>query len=377
VTLALRFYDTSGKLVSRFGEPAEIVFSTKLPGGCWELSATVVGAQTERWVELDEQTMTRCELTDAGGQVIWSGRLARPVIREDQSRLVCEGWGLSMWDNPVTLTVAPTVYAHGVIYQLLQACPLLSQDTALIVTTNTTDLGNGGQVIYDFQRPGDILTNLVKIGSAAGAPHYARVGADKRLEYFARPTAIHWTTTMADIWSEWEFEADRSAMYSAVVVEYTDLAGTRQRSRPYSREDTAQKLGYSRTGVYALPREFRTWEGAGSSPVRNIALAWLETRSRPTLRSSDMVIKGGVVRDPRGIEWPSYYVKAGEVVQIVDLPPYVAGYSQIFDDRRTFLAIATEYDAETRELKVTPENAPETVEVMVAGLMTEVNRLAR
>jgi len=218
----------------------------------------------------------------------------------------------------------------------------LSSSSALIEAT-TTDLEDE---LYEDDLPADILDDLALLhGYEAG------VWENQILHFREKNTKNRsWYIDVTGIISlERSIEELRNSAYAL----YRDAGGRVLRTAVSSTQSSIDRYSLTRRGLVQV-------QTTNSTQAETHRDTFLSDRDTLAIRAD---IEFDRIYDSGGTENPLYMIRAGDKVTMRNLPPS-AGTS--IDNIRTFLVGRTEYDVETNELALEPENPTPSLVTLVA-----------
>ncbi len=256
------------------------------------------------------------------------------------------------------------VYADEIAEDLLAAVvavnPTQLSSSTILIQSPSLDLTDQ---VFEDAVPADILTRLVRLGDNQTTPRIWEVGVyDSRVLYF-RPqggAARTWYVDAADLQAVRTIDQLRNSFYTV----YSDTTGGDLRTATNS--DAASVARYELTRRAAVRAS--TTSATQAQVQRDAAL---NDQSDPAPRTR---LRFTALYDAAGARWPNYYARAGDTFVIRNLPPQL---STAIDRIRVFRVIATEYQAATDTITVTPESQPATLSFLLARLSAGVQPPAR
>jgi hypothetical protein len=335
----LQLYDRAGQLARLIAEPQRLSFSTKLPGGCYTLSFGWQDAFAARFAEYDRRRAVECEVTDDGGEPIWSGRRRRASVGRSESTFDFAGWWDTLGDVVFGFTrdvTAGPIFVDDVLGDVVQQVGIhLAQSTSGI-QHNALDLTAGGAgddlSNLSLRSATEVLAALLAYPDTAGQPWSAAIWADRVLRYFPRGQQATHFCEMADLAPGWQLAVDTTQVYSSVILVYRDANGDEQTAGPYTDQATAEQLGWSA----CLPKRLPTNVTFSDAALDAIADMLLRLYSRPRQQASGMVLTSATVETAGGRTVPTAALRAGDVLAVVDLPVANAQWAGAVDDLRVF-----------------------------------------
>ncbi|NBS92989.1 MAG: hypothetical protein EBT27_04535 [Betaproteobacteria bacterium] len=215
-----------------------------------------------------------------------------------------------------------------------------------VITASTAQLstvgGNWETVVYEDQRPGAILDEIVRFGDGTTLLEW---GVDQQRTLYMRP--------VTDVRQTWQVELDsmtldrlNTDLYNSAYSVSQQPDGRTVRSSPNSDAASIEQLGLTREIVVDVGQT--TDQGVGSSAFTNSRLNYLSTPIPQIAIVPSLVTFLGQIVEP-------YRVRAGDAVQLLSMPFIgVDGLARL----RTFRVVETRYDAIADRIELTPESAP-------------------
>jgi hypothetical protein len=248
-------------------------------------------------------------------------------------------------DPTVTLTASYIVaglikYVNGINPLHLNVSTALVQGTANVLPDE----------IYQDQRVGDILNRLVNLGDDTTTIFEWAVWEQRILAFRSRGSAGRvWVVDATEI----TVQRSLDVLYNAVYATYQDASNRTLRTT--TNVNTASVSRYSVTRHRTIRADSTNVTAVNS--LRDVAL--LDTQD-PSPRAEIVFDR---IYTVQGALVPKWWVRSGDTITIRNLPPTGAAG---LDKLRTFLITRTEYDADKDTLKVEPEVALPTLDVLVA-----------
>lgn len=218
----------------------------------------------------------------------------------------------------------------------------LSSSTARIQPT-TVDLQDE---IYEDGTPATILDRL------AFLHEYEWSVWDERLLTFQprEGSGTHW---YVDVVNGLELQRSLDNVHNAAYANYRTAGGDTFRTGTKTNSESLTRYGIQRTGNLSL----QTTSSTEAATYRDI---WLADRATAQSR---IKIKIDKVYEASGASSPLYYVRAGDMITIRNLPPTL---SVDIDRIRTFTVMETSYNAASDTIDVSPYVPTPTLDLMIA-----------
>jgi hypothetical protein len=246
-----------------------------------------------------------------------------------------------------------TVYADDIAKALITYITginstQLSTNTSL-VQSPTLDLKDE---VYEDVLPADILTKLVALGDNQTPPRKWEVGIYENRVLFYRPRGSAGRAWYVDATSL-EVQKSLENMINSVYAVYKSTDGSTQRGSSNTDSSSVTR--------YGVTRRRSTQADTTSSTVANVQRDTILNDTKTI--NPQASIEFDKVYSITGALYPSYLVRSGDTVTIRNLPPTL---STAIDKIRTFRISATEYNAKTNKLTLTPELPLSTIDVLLA-----------
>lgn len=350
------FRNASGEIVNEVdaAQLRNLRWSYKLNGGDASATFNLFGNLNRRyrWAtgNPDAVDMT---ITSPGGVDVWRGRYLSTVVSPDRQTLTVEfvGYWASLRDRHVTntwsaggTTTLGTVISYANSNTLM---PSITYDASVITdpAVNFTP-GGGRDLIVDHEPLQSVLTRLVQVGDGGQQFHMA-VWADKKIRVFRRDLTLDWQVWASMIYGSAAQTMSRATMVSHVAAPYKDSGGTAAWTS-YANDATAETLlGARRDGRISNPFE----TGAIATAL---AAQYLFDHSKPSDEGHGFAL-GPVAFNAYGGLAPSYNLRPGHTIRIVDLAHHSIATSGAADNRGTYYILEVSVDLESRTVSVTPD----------------------
>jgi uncharacterized protein YjlB len=360
--LHLAFLDAAGSTTQAVSEPTGLQWQTKLPGGLFLLSADWTDTLPVRATEYQRRRATACELTDDGGEVLFSGRLQQPTLGRAGSTLQFTGWFGTLRDSVfgyrAALTESP-LYVDDLLRQLVrQVGAHLDQDVSLI-QHNPLDLLAGGAGddlnALDMQYADQVIADLCNsYPDTSGAVWSAAIWGDRKLTYAPRAIKPTHVVSQDDLDPQYQLTLKLDWVKTSVLIKYVDGNRNQRVAGPYTNRETADRLGYSAVGVVTLPSRLTF----STAALDAIAALYLSVHSRPQQQVSGLrVLPGGAVTTVAGHEVTAASVRAGDVLYVPDLAVGEDDWPGEADELRSFAIGSTSFNGATGALELTADSS--------------------
>lgn len=361
IAQSLRIYgkDLSATMPSaaaNLEDVSALAHETKLPGGFFRASLVLPTTQRGFWDWRRGGALRRIAIEEAGGRVIWEGRVEDIELDGFWNvRLAAFGYWSNLADAVANRTYAGASHTGGSIASDLLAG--IHADT-LQISRSDAEIEDGPSVAQEYQDDWTVwraLTDPVRgvasFGSGEGGKMDVAVWESRRLRYARRVASeVNWVSCIrpengggvAELSASvsWRdvVNAARAVYESSGVVRRTEAAADADSvSRYIRRERNAPNIGESTPDAAIRRRD-----------------AELEARAELRQRTPGIVLNR--VWDADGVEWPLCRVRAGEVLRVPDFVPSTRDLDGANPDSlRTFFIEETRCDHARGTLTIKPE----------------------
>ncbi len=329
---------------------------TKLPGGFFRASLVLPTTQSCFWDWRRGGTLRRLSIEEAGGRIIWEGRVEDIELDGFWNvRLAAFGYWSNLTDAVANRTYAGASHTGGSIASDLLAG--IHADT-LQISRSTAEIADGPSVAQDYQDDWTVwraLTDpargVASFGSGEGGKMDVAVWESRRLRYAPRTASeVHWVSYIRpengggvaklSASTSWRDVANAArAVYESggAVLRTPTAVDAASVSRYLRRERNAPNIGESTRDAANRRRD-----------------AELEARAELRQRTPGIVLNR--VWDSDGVEWPLCRVRAGETLRIPDFVPSTRDLDGANPDSlRTFFIEETRCDHARGTLTIKPE----------------------
>ena len=305
-----------------------------------------------------------------------SGEANTTITDNTVNRLTIQGaWESSLIPGD-TVVIGHRATQDDIITDALSLCPLISTDytdidpdTALSLDVTPQDFSNGETVQ-------DVIEHLCQYGSGDADlnPVYFAVWDDRRpsLKPYNTDT-VTWQVRMSDIGGERDLALTRSikTLANKTFTYYNDEEGEQQATDWFPDDHLLDMDETLRDDAVESQAEFGTFERSVSigqaflADADQFAQQLLSDELLPDQASSLSLT--GTIGGPAGARHFLWEVRAGDVVEIVDLLDAELPISnKVARKLRRFIVKETEYEVDSNRLTLTPEGEVATVEMLLA-----------
>jgi hypothetical protein len=335
-----------------------LTFSTKLPGGyalcSFSLKESIGMMQEWTFKRFLSRIVIRSGNDD---KTLFEGRLEDPEMSLDKETLTFYGYYSSLKDDIYTTAYNDT--SDAVIKAVLTAkCPQISGDQSHIDALDTARNSADGEAYLDIT-PQEIATYLLDMSDTTKNKFYIAIWEDRKCWVFDRDdSAVNWYVSLEDIKSI-NLSPRISDLWNSCYAIYR-VSGVLTRTDVASDTTSIAKCGITRT--YAIP-DLGEVSLAEAEGVRD---AWIEEH-KDIYSSSTSIVLGDLVYDSKGLASPSSFVRAGEVIQIIDLLPATSDLTNVRrNGLNTFYIMETQFNLDDYTNTLTLDNESQSLEAILA-----------
>ena len=322
-------------------------FSTRLHGGFHQASFRINTALPEAWEILTGKYFYRLVITD-GAKTLWEGRLEDIKLNPRRGSVILGAYGYYANLDDVPYHTAYNTYASVAIKAVLTACcTQISSDQSNIQLTDITIDSAAADGYVDIY-PRQIVEKLLAFSDTTSLRWYFAIWED-RVPYLTSrdDSTLDWVVQLQDF-SAFDLQHKASEMWNQVYAIYRS-SGTLTRTSDADDLDSQGKYGLTRQ--YVIP-DLGEVTAFAAGAQRD---AFLQEHKDiwPTL--SNMVL-GQWVYDANGKRFPSWWLRAGQVLRVRDLVPASADAGSVARDAlRTFYIVETEYNVDEGTMRLIPD----------------------
>ena len=346
---------------------ASLAHTTTLPGGFGDLEVTVASSESEFWNWRRNRMLSRIALEEAGGRVVWEGRIEAVELSDLwRASLTARGYWSNLNDAVINRGYSNGVNtARSIIADLLGRIPAGQRQ----VSPSADLIATGPAIAHDYQDDWTvwrILTDsrrgVASFGSGGGKIMDVAVWEDRKLRYAPRLSS---DSGSGVVWRSYlRLENGGGVARLPLRYDWDDVANAV--SVTYEWDGTLRRAPTA-TDADSVARHIRRERNVPNIGETTDATAILrrdaELRRRSRLRPSLQLGNGasgdgrGIaidrVWDADGIEWPLCRVRAGDILRIPDLTPGTADLARPdADGYRAFFVEETRCDHATGTLTV-------------------------
>ena len=293
----------------------DLGFTTKLHGGFDFLTAGLKRPLVPAWQWLREHYHHRLILLDRMHQTHFEGRVEDVRMTDKGVEIVVAGYWASCFDQVYNRANAGLEDISVLIKAALtDSCPAISSDQSNIAD-NTMEVP---QYLDDDRYPGDLIDEWCKQGDSVGDAPYAFSIWDDRIPYYFKQEAgeADWIVSRSMVSSGgMQLQSSASDVWTRVKVVYSNIA-----DETGLRLETAWASDYTGPLGSAHREHIFSLSGATSTTAQKARDAFLA--EHVNLKYNLAVVIEKKIADANGALWPNWYVRAGDVIDILDLVPH-------------------------------------------------------
>jgi len=324
-----------------------MVFSTRLHGGFAKCRFRLKADLPEAWEWITKRLFFRLKITDVL-KTLWEGRLEDITLTSAGVEVTAYGYWASMTDVPYT--TAYNANADVVIKAVLTAvCPQIDSDQTNIDATGGPAIDSGAADGYLDITAQEIVRKLLKFSDDTNnAKWYFAIWEDRIPYMSARSVStVNWNARLQDF-AEFKLGYRGGDLWNSAYAVY-EVGGAVARTADANDTDSQTKYGLTRK--YAISN----LGGVAAGAAQSARDGWLANHKDAWPRLTNMVL-GQYIADTNGRIHPSSWVRAGEVLRVMDLVPASIDAGTVSRDAlRTYYIVETEYDVERGRLKIVPD----------------------
>lgn len=332
-------------------------FSTKLPGGFELCSFTLKADLPEAWEWLTKKVFYRLVISD-GEKILWEGRIQDLELLAGHAGATAYGYWASLNDGKYK--TAYNANADAVIKAILTAqCPSISSDQSHIDATGGPAISSAAGTKYLDQSPRILVEMLAAFGDTAGNQWYFAIWEDRTAYFFKRDaSSIDWLVTLGDL-AKFKLKHRAGDLWNKAYALYTS-GGTLTRTA--DAENTLSQSKYNLMRYYCIPNLGEV-AAAAAQAARDTWLA----EHKDIWPSLEEFVLGDTVYDTNKVPYPSSWVRAGDVIRVLDLVPGSAELDAVVRDAlRTFYILGTEYELETGQNRLVVDTESKDLDAILA-----------
>ena len=362
------FFNASGVIVGATdtAELANLQWSYKLNGGDASASFELTGQLQRRfrWLTGNPDGVEML-ITSPGGVDMWRGRFLAVTVTPERRSIIAQfvGYWATLRDRHLTHTwTAGTPTTLGVVIGYASAnglMPGIVYDAAFLADPGVDFTPGGGHdLVADHEPVQSVFTRLAQVGDGGQQFHLA-VWSDKKLRVFRRDLTLDFQVWTSMIQGQAAQTMSRATMISHITAPYRDAAGAQQWTG-YVPDATAEALlGTRRDGRISNPFE----TGAIATAL---AQQYLFDHSKPIDEGHGFAV-GPVLYNAYGGMVPSYNIRPGHVIRIVDLAFASTAQSGVADNKGTYYVLEVGIDPSTRTVSITPDAPASSLANLLGG----------
>ncbi len=332
-------------------------FSTRLHGGFHLCSFDMKADLIECYQWLYERIGYRVVISD-GAKTLFEGRLEEPELSLGKIGLTFYGYYANLSDVPHSTAYNDT--ADVVIKAVLTACcTQISTDQTHIDATNIT-VTSGANASYLDIYPQRLVENLLKFSDSTYSRWYFAIW-ENRIPYLSKRsiTSVNWQVNLRDF-TQFNIIRRLGDLWNSSYAIYSGGGTAVLRTANY--DNTYSQSKYNLTRQYVVSSL-----GTVTSDAALSSRAYIVEEYKELYPRLSNVTLGEFVYDSNGVRYPSHWVRAGEVIRVLDLLPSSSIMDSVTRDAQTtFYITETEYDADSRRMSLVFDTENESLDAILA-----------
>ena len=311
-------------------------FSTKLNGGFNICSFSLKAGLPKAWEWITDKVFYRLIITD-NQKTLWEGRIQDIGI--EAGLVVVTGYGYFASMNDQVEATPYTVDADVAIKKFLtDHAPMINADQTHIDATNGPEIKSTASADFIHKSVRVLTEKLTDFGDDAGDQWYFAIWEDRIPYFFQRSiSTVDWAVNLSDL-SRFKLKHSSKDLWNRTACLYDGTSIT------VDQDDTTSQDKYGLVRSYTIP-DIGTFGDGGTAALAK-AKKWLAEHKDiwPTLED---IVLGDNVFDTNGVPYPSSWVRAGDVIRVLDLVPVSGDLDAVTRDAlRTFYILETGYNAD-------------------------------
>jgi hypothetical protein len=302
-------------------------------------------------------------LTDVGkARVLFDGRIQDIELDRGTVTVTAYGYYASLLDQPYATAFNTT--ADAIIKAVLTAvCPQINADQSGIAATDVTITSAADSSYLDIY-PQELFEKLLAFSDSTNGKWDFAIW-ENRKAYLAKrnPTSIDWKVRLDDF-VRFKLSHSLSDLYNSAYGIYQSGGSL---TRTADANNTASQAKYGDGTNSFIRKKVVPDMGAVSATAAQAARDGLVNDAKEIKPRLSDVTLGEWVYDNGGVRYPSSWVRAGQVLRVRDLVPATGDLSSTaLDAVRTFFIVETEYDAESKQNRLTFDTENTSLEALLA-----------
>jgi len=331
-------------------------FGSRLHGGFHICNFRLRADMAQAWSWITDKLFRRITISD-NKRVIWEGRIEDISMTAGEVGVTAYGFYSHLSDQPYSTAYNTT--ADAIIKAALTAvCPKINSDQSNIAATNITITSAAGDDYLDLNVQ-ELVEKMLDFSDSTSKRWYFAIW-ENRVPYLKARSAgaITWQVTLKDF-VQFKLAYRGKDLWNNVYAIYT-AAGSLTRTAEAQNTDSQTKYGYLRKK--AIP-QLGSVAAAAAEAQRN---GWLAEYKDIWPRLTNMTL-GAFVRDSNNQIYPSYWIRAGDVIRVNDLVPASVDAGSVERDAlRTFYIVEAEYDADKGTCRIIPDTENSKLSTIIA-----------
>lgn len=340
-------------------------FSTKLHGGFASCSFNLKADLPEAWEWITDKMFYRLLVSDVE-RVLFEGRIEDISISAGSVGVTANGYYANLGDIPYN--TAYNAVASVVIKAVLTAnCAQINADQTNIDATDITIVSTADATYRDIY-PDMLVAKLLDFSDTNKYKYYFAIWEDRIPYLKARSVStLDWQVNLGEL-SQFKLRHRGGKLWNAayavylaagVITRTADADDTTSQAKYFERKCVVRNLGTVAQATAEAQRDSIVEEHKDIYPyMENVTL-------------------GPTVSNANDVPYPSYWVRAGDVIRIRDLVPASADAGTVTRDAlRTFYILGTDYDATKCTNRLTLDTESGSLTEQLKGKLSILDQLS-
>lgn len=337
-------------------------FSTRLNGGFWTCSFRPKADLEEAWEWFRRKMFYRVIIAD-GAKTLFEGRIENLGLTQGKVEVGASGYYANLGDIPYS-----TAYnddADVVIKAVLTAaCTQISSDQTHIEATGGPAIDSAADASYLDIYPNQIVEKLLAFGDDTNNKRWHLAIWENRVPWLAAKSvsSVDWNVSLGDF-QRFRLRYKGADLWNSGYAVYD--AGGLTRTATANNTISQGKYGDGTNDIIRrkVVPNLGTVVAAAAESARD---TWLTEHAEIYPSLEDMQL-GPHIYDARGVRWPSYYLRAGQVLRVRDLLPSASEFDSVTQNQvNTFYILETEYDVDRGTMRIVPDNESPRLDKLLA-----------
>ncbi|MBC8274026.1 MAG: hypothetical protein H8E40_03530 [Chloroflexi bacterium] len=337
----------------------DLGFTTKLHGGFDFLIAGLNRPLVPAWRWLQEHYHHRLILLDRMHQTHFEGRVEDVRMTDKGVEIVVAGYWASCFDQVYNRANAGLEDISVLIKAALtDSCPAISSDQSNIAD-NTMEVP---QYLDDDRYPGDLITGWCEQSDSEGDATYFFAVWENRIPHYSKIQASEadWVVHRSALAPQGlRLQASAANIYTRVKTKYSNIVNTTS-----AELETAWASDYTGPLGSAIRDHVLSLSGSTSTAAQKARDAFLA--AHVNLKYNLAITVEKKMTDAQGALWPNWYVRAGDVIDILDLIPHELLFDLSESGLDRIYIKATHW--RNGSLEIVPDMEPEMAALVLANV---------